>query len=77
VFFYKGKRYRPTLLCTQAQIQLIDIRARIKAGTSDFAEEFPDYRFINDLEESSARRNASGRMLANGRPSASSHDRDS
>lgn len=57
-FFYKGKRYRPTVArapsaanLRRAQLQLRDIKARIRSGTFSFAEEFPDYRFIDTLEE--------------------------
>jgi integrase len=57
-FIYKGKRYRPTVQrapsaanLRRAQVQLQDIKARIKSGTFNFAEEFPDYRFIDGLEE--------------------------
>jgi hypothetical protein len=57
-FFYKGQRYRPTLERTpteanlrRARLQLADIKTRIKLGTFNFAEEFPDYRFKGDLEE--------------------------
>ena len=79
-FFYKGKRYRPTVLrapsaanLRRAQLQLDDIKARIKAGTFNFAEEFPDYRFIGNLEEvqrekerkrEEARRQEAARKLA-------------
>jgi integrase len=55
--FYKGKRYRPTLERTpteanlrRARIQLADINRRIADGNFDFAEEFPDYRYLDDLE---------------------------
>ncbi len=57
-FVYRCKRYRPTLArvpseanLRRARVQLADIKARIKAGTFNFAEEFPEYRFKDDLEE--------------------------
>jgi integrase len=60
--WYKDKRYRPTVTrasteanMRRARKQLEDIEARIQAGTFDFAEEFPDYRYVNDLPEKKAR----------------------
>lgn len=57
-FFYQGKRYRPTLMraptaanLRRARLQLEAIKARIKAGTFSFLEEFPDYRFLHELDE--------------------------
>jgi integrase len=56
--WYRGKRYRPTVAraSTEANLrrarkQLEDIEARIEDGTFNFAEEFPDYRYIDDLPE--------------------------
>src|SRR5882757_3311636 len=56
--WYRGKRYRPTVAraSTEANLrrarkQLEDIEARIEHGTFDFSEEFPDYRYIDDLPE--------------------------
>ena len=48
-FWYQGKRYRPTLArapteanLRRARVQLDGIKAKIKAGTFSFLEEFPD-----------------------------------
>ena len=52
-FMLDGVRYRPTLphipteaSLNRARVHLKDIRARIKAGTFIFEEEFPDYRHM-------------------------------
>lgn len=57
-FRYRGKRYRPTLArepteanLRRARVQLATIKANIKAGTFSFLEEFPDYRYQNELDE--------------------------
>ena len=58
-FSYEGKRYRPTLKrkpteanLRRARLQLEGIRDRIDAGTFNFAEEFPSYRFRHKLPAS-------------------------
>jgi len=55
-FRIKGVRYRPTVYrkpteanLRRAHEQLRDIKARIKSGTFNFDEEFPDYRFKDEL----------------------------
>src|SRR5258708_21583747 len=60
VFTYDGVRYRPTIKripseanLRRARLQLVGIRERIKNGTFSFAEEFPDYRYMERLPESS------------------------
>jgi integrase len=57
-FFYKGQRYRPTLKrapteanLRRARLQLEDIKRRIDAGTFNFTEEFPEYKFKSELED--------------------------
>ena len=57
-FRYQGKRYRPTLArepteanLRRARVQLAAIKANIKARTFSFLEEFPDYRYQNELDE--------------------------
>jgi integrase len=57
-FEFEGKRYRPTLKRTpsegnlrRAVKQLEGIRDRIAAGTFDFAEEFPNYRFKDQVDQ--------------------------
>jgi integrase len=57
-FYYQGKRYRPSLvrIPTEANLErarkhLKQIKERIKAGTFSFTEEFPDYRYQDNLEE--------------------------
>src|SRR5690606_19915928 len=64
-FKYEGKRYRPTIRRTpttanlrRARIQLEAIKLRIEAGTFSFVEEFPDYRFQNNLAEVHAAKGA-------------------
>jgi integrase len=54
--WYRGKRYRPTVLraSTEANLrrarrQMTEIQQRIQDGTFCFAEEFPDYRGIDAL----------------------------
>jgi len=65
-FTYKGKRYRPSLPrvpteanLRRAHLQLNDIKLRIKYGTFNFNEEFPDYRMAeptaNDKTAEAAR----------------------
>lgn len=56
-FQVAGKRYRPTLDLTpnktnlqHALRRLEDIKRRIRNGTFSFAEEFPEYRFIDSIE---------------------------
>jgi len=53
-FVYQGKRYRPSLIrvpsetnLRRAAEQLRNIKVRIKFGTFNFKEEFPDYRLAN------------------------------
>ncbi|MFC4314174.1 Arm DNA-binding domain-containing protein [Steroidobacter flavus] len=60
-FVFNNKRYRPTLQRTPteanlrpAREQLKDIKRRIDAGTFTFIEEFPDYKFRDQVEASSA-----------------------
>jgi len=55
-FVYEGVRYRPTISRTpseanlrRARAQLADIKARIRAETFRFEEEFPDYRLPTRL----------------------------
>jgi integrase len=55
-FWYRNKRYRVTVAraSTEANLrrarkQLEDIEARIANGTFSFAEEFPDYRYMDEL----------------------------
>lgn len=57
-FVYQGKRYRPTLMrapteanLRRARVQLEVIKGKIKAGTFSFLEEFPDYRYQDELDE--------------------------
>ncbi|MEJ1962897.1 MAG: DUF3596 domain-containing protein [Gammaproteobacteria bacterium] len=57
-FFYDGKRYRPTVKrppteanLRRARIQLEAIKTRIEAGTFSFVEEFPGYKFKDELPE--------------------------
>lgn len=52
--------YRPTLERTpseanlrRARLQLVDINRRIAVGSFVFAEEFPDYRYMDELEQES------------------------
>ncbi len=55
-FKFEGSRYRPTLawMPTEANLRrarqhLIGIKMRIAAGAFSFAEEFPDYRHLNEV----------------------------
>jgi integrase len=55
-FILDGVRYRPSLDRTpteanlrRAREHLEQIKARIRAGTFRFAEEFPDYRRLDQL----------------------------
>lgn len=55
-FTVNGDRYRPTIQMrpTKTNLQyaaqrLVDIKRRITLGTFNFAEEFPDYRFIGSI----------------------------
>ena len=55
-FTYQGKRYRPTLLRTpteknllRARQQLADIKSKIRHKVFNFEEEFPEYRFAGSL----------------------------
>lgn len=57
-FRMNGVRYRPTLYRapTEANLrrayqQLREIKARIKSGTFNFDEEFPDYRYKDALPQ--------------------------
>jgi integrase len=56
-FVIAGKRYRPTLdlepsqaNLNRARRRLLELNKQIDRGTFKFAEEFPTYRFINDIE---------------------------
>ncbi len=60
--WYRDKRYRPTVTrasteanMRRARKQLQDIETRIQDGTFNFAEEFPDYRYVDDLPEEKAK----------------------
>jgi integrase len=62
-FEFDGIRYRPTLKRTpteanlkRARKQLLEVRQRIAVGTFVFAEEFPGYRFIKNVESPQKRR---------------------
>ena len=62
-FEFEGVRYRPTLKRSpteanlkRARKQLGAIKQRIDAGSFVFAEEFPDYRFIKNVELPQKRR---------------------
>ncbi len=62
-FEFDGVRYRPTLKRSpteanlkRARKQLEEIKQRIAAGTFVFEEEFPDYRFIKNVESPRKRR---------------------
>src|SRR5476651_2147709 len=62
-FEFDGVRYRPTLKRSPTEVnlkrarrQLQEIKQRIAAGVFVFAEEFPDYRFIGNMERSQKRR---------------------
>jgi integrase len=55
-FFFEGVRYRPTIKrvpseanLRRARIQLEEIKRRIASGTFVFAEEFPEYRYMEQL----------------------------
>jgi len=59
-FMLDGVRYRPTVKrrpteanLQQAREHLKDIKARIRAGTFSFAEEFPDFRDLHRVLEAS------------------------
>ena len=63
-FWYNGVRYRPTLerVPSEANLrrsykQLVDIKLRIKTGTFNFEEEFPDYRFKGVLPSADGSKN--------------------
>jgi len=65
-FAYQGKRRRPTIEQTpnasnlrQARRRLVAIKRAIEDGTFSFAEEFPDYRFIEAIENAGAGRTVS------------------
>jgi integrase len=58
-FQFEGRRFRPTLLMTptalnlrRARENLRRIKARIAAGTFSFADEFPDYRYLQKVVDS-------------------------
>jgi len=62
-FEFDGVRYRPTLKRSpteanlrRARKQLQEIKQRIAAGAFVFPEEFPDYRFIKNVESPQKRR---------------------
>ncbi len=55
-FVYQGKRYRPTILraptetnLRRARQLLIDMKERIRHGTFNFREEFPDYKHAEEV----------------------------
>jgi integrase len=55
-FVYNGKRVRPTLKINpseanlrRARVRLVDIKRRIANGTFVFADEFPDYKLLDDV----------------------------
>lgn len=55
---YKGKRYRPTIErapteanLRRARLQLQAIKAKIKDGTFSFRDEFPNYRYQDELPD--------------------------
>ncbi len=61
-FSYQGKRRRPTLNLAPTQTnlkhaarRLSDIKQRIRNGTFDFAEEFPDYRFLSEITQEASK----------------------
>jgi hypothetical protein len=56
-FEFGGKRYRPTVTripseanLRRAHKQLQDIKARIAAGTFKLDEEFPEYRYMSEVD---------------------------
>jgi integrase len=58
-FEFEGKRYRPTVrrpatdgTLRRALQQLEGIRERIANGTFSFADEFPDFRFVQKVDSS-------------------------
>jgi hypothetical protein len=62
-FEFDGVRYRPTLKRSpteanlkRARKQIQEIKERIAAGVFVFPEEFPDYRFIKNVESPQKRR---------------------
>lgn len=68
-FAFDGKRYRPTLPLApteanlrRARERLKGIKSRIDAGAFDFAEEFPDYKFRDELNAMVS--NGSGRTCS-------------
>ena len=55
-FVFEGVRYRPTIKrapseanLRRARVQLQEIKRRIASGTFVFAEEFPEYRYMEQL----------------------------
>lgn len=57
-FFVEGVRYRPTVKripseanLRRARLQLVGIKKRIEADTFNFREEFPDYRYQDELPQ--------------------------
>lgn len=65
-FMLDGARYRPSLYRTpteanlrRAREQLRQIKARIRAGTFCFAEEFPDYPDLHKVDDASQLRSCS------------------
>jgi Arm DNA-binding domain len=71
-FVYKGQRYRPTLPRTpseanlrRARLQLAEIKLRIKQGTFVFGEEFPDYRYTDELRDTPETGSGGSRDAAN------------
>jgi len=57
-FTYQGKRYRPSIHrapteanLRRARLQWKEIQQRIRYGTFDFLEEFPDYRYSENLAD--------------------------
>ena len=62
-FAFQGKRFRPTidLAPTQANLKharrrLEEIKRRIASGSFNFAEEFPEYRFIGEVGQANQAR---------------------
>jgi integrase len=56
-FEFEGKRYRPTVKrpptegnLRRALVQLQGIRERIASGTFSFSDEFPDFRYLGDVD---------------------------
>jgi hypothetical protein len=55
-FVFEGTRYRPTIIrvpseanLRRARVQLQEFKRRIASGTFVFSEEFPEYRYMEQL----------------------------